>query len=239
MIERHLAKLRARDDVSREEETAIRGAVSEYRDIPADVTFIHAGETLTHSTLLLDGLMARQKDLKDGRRQTTELHVAGDFADLHSFTLKRLDHEIRTLTACRVAVVSHTKVRELTEAHPHIGRMYWFGTNLDGAIHREWELSLGRRTAEERMAHLFCELHVRLGLVGLADAQSYSLPLTQTELGECLGLSTVHVNRTLMELRARNVVEFRNGRVTLTDPVRLREIAEFDPAYLYLEKRPR
>ena len=99
MIEKHLMKLRARDEISAEEEAAIRSAVSETRDYPADRTIIRRGEDLDHSTLLLEGILCRYKDLRDGQRQITELHVAGDFADLHSFTLKRLDHNVMTLAA--------------------------------------------------------------------------------------------------------------------------------------------
>ena len=239
MIDAHLLKLRARDDISADEERAIRAAVGEVRDHPADRTIIRAGQTLTASTLLLDGLMCRYKDLRNGQRQITELHVAGDFADLHSFTLKRLDHNIMTLTPCRVAMVPHERLQEITERFPHLTRVYWFMTNLDAAIHREWELSLGRRTALARVAHLFCELHVRYGVVGMADGDSYRLSLTQAELAECLGLTPVHVNRTLKELRERGLVEFRGKQVAIHDMAGLKRVAEFEPDYLYLERRPR
>lgn len=239
MIERHLMKLRARDDVSAEEERAIRDAVSEYRDYPADRTVIRANEELDHSTLLLDGMMCRYKDLRDGERQITELHVGGDFADLHSLTLKRLDHNVMTLTPCRVAMVPHERLKAITAEHPHLTRVLWFSTNMDAAIHREWAVSLGRRSALARMANLFCELHVRLGIVGLADELSYDLPLTQADLAECLGLTAVHVNRTLKQLREGALVEFRGARVTIQDLGTLQRVAEFDPSYLYLEKRPR
>jgi len=239
VIDRHLMKLRARDEIGAAEEKAIRSAVSEVKELRADRTFIRAGEILSHSTLLLDGLMCRYKDLRDGQRQITELHVAGDFADLHSFTLKYLDHNMMTLTPCRIALVPHDRLREITEAYPHLTRVYWFATNLDAAIHREWELSLGRRTALARVAHLFCELHIRLGIVGLADDSGYDLALTQTDVAECLGLTSVHVNRTLKELRERGLVEFRNGRVDLLDLPALRQTAEFDPAYLYLNAHDR
>ena len=239
MIERHLAKLRARDDISAQEESAIRWAIAEHRESPANREVISVGELLNASTLLLSGLMCRYKDMRSGARQITELHVAGDFADLHSFTLKRLDHSIGTLTACTVGMAPHDRVREVTENFPHLGRVFWFSTNLDAAIHREWELSLGRRTASQRMAHLLCELHVRLGLVGLAVDGSYELPLTQNEMAEALGLTSVHVNRTLQQLRENGLVEFRGGRVSIFDFGGLRELSEFDPMYLYLEKRPR
>jgi CRP-like cAMP-binding protein len=239
LIEKHLMKLRARDELGAAEEQAIRESVSEYRDYRSDLTFIEPNQELQHSTLLLEGLMCRYKDLKDGQRQVTELHVAGDFADLHSFTLKRLDHSVMTLTPCRVAIVPHENLRRITEQYPHLTRLYWFGTNLDAAIHREWEVSLGRRTAIARVAHLFCELEVRLGLVGLTEGNGYALNLTQTDVAECLGLTSVHVNRTLKELREQGLMEFKAGRVAIHDQQGLRRAAEFDPTYLYLERRPR
>ena len=239
MIEDHLTKLRKRDSISPEEETAIRGMVSEVRRVAADKVFIRSGEELHQSILLIDGWMARAKDLRGGKRQITELHIAGDFADLHSFTLKRLEHDVLTLTPCTVAVVPHDRLRQITERHPHLTRVYWFMTNLDAAIHRERALSLGRRSALSRAAHLFCEMFVRLEIVGRTSGDSYDFPLTQEELGECLGLTSVHVNRTLQELRRRNLIELESRRLTVLNPPALRAIAEFDPAYLYLERKPR
>ena len=239
MIDLHLMKLRARDDISAEEEAALRAAIEGPQEIASDTTYIRAGVELSVSTVLLEGLMCRYKDLRNGERQITELHVAGDFADLHSFTLKRLDHNVMTLTPCRIAVLPHERLRHLTEQHPHLMRVYWFGTNMDGAIHREWEVSLGRRTAISKVAHLFCELYVRLGIVGLTDGLSYELALTQMDLAECLGLTSVHINRTLKELREGGLVEFRERTVTIQDLDGLQRVAEFDPSYLYLEKRPR
>jgi CRP-like cAMP-binding protein len=239
MIEDHLVKLRKRDAISAEEEAAIRGAVSEIREVPADKVFIRAGEELSQSILLIDGWMARAKDLKGGQRQITELHIAGDFADLHSFTLKRLEHDILTLTPCRIAVVPHDRLREITERHPHLTRVYWFLTNLDAAIHRERALSLGRRSALSRAAHLFCELFVRLEIVGRTTDAGYDFPLTQEELGECLGLTSVHVNRTLQELRRLELIRLEGRRLSILDLPHLEAIAEFDPSYLYLERKPR
>ena len=239
MIDVHLKKLRARDDISAEEEQAIRGLVSQVIDIPEDRTFIRHGVELHQSTLLLEGWLARAKDLPSGQRQIAELHVAGDFADLHAFTLKRLDHDLISVSRCKLAIVPHDRLTEMTERFPHLTRVYWFSTNVDAAIHREWTLSLGRRSALSRMAHLFCELNVRLGIVGQSQNDTYDFPLTQVELGECLGLTAVHVNRTLQELRRMGVLELQNRRVTILDLTALKGVAVFDPAYLYLEKRPR
>jgi CRP-like cAMP-binding protein len=239
MIERHLMKLRARDEVDAEEEEAIRGTVAEVREYRSREVIVRSHRALETSNILLSGVACRQKDLSDGRRQITELHVDGDYTDLHSFTLKSLDHEVMALTDCTLAVIPHERLQEITRRFPHLTRVYWFATNLDAAIHREWALSLGRRNAAERMAHLFCELHVRLGLVGLVDGESYALALTQNDLAECLGLTSVHVNRTLMQLREDGMLEFRGGRVTIRDLPRLQALAEFDESYLYLERRPR
>lgn len=239
MIDKHLLKLRARDEIGEAEERAIREAVAEIRDYPADKTIIEANRPLTASTLLLEGLMCRYKDLSEGQRQITELHVPGDFVDLHSFTLKHLDHAVMTLTRCKVAIVPHANLQRITEQFPHLTRVLWFTTNLDACIAREGEVSLGRRTAIQRTAHLFCELRVRLAIVGLTEGDGYPLELTQIELAECLGLTAVHVNRVLKELRERGVMEFRSGRVTIRDADALERVADFDPNYLYLKREPR
>jgi CRP-like cAMP-binding protein len=239
MIEVHLRKLRARDDVSAEEEQVIRSLPAQIVEVAADRTVIRHGQELHQSTLLLEGWMARAKDLPTGQRQLAELNLPGDFVDLHGFTLKRLDHDIISITRCRMAFVPHERLQTLTERYPHLTRLYWFNTNLDAAVHREWTLSLGRRTATARMAHLFCELNVRLGLVGLAQDNSFDFPLTQTELSECLGLTSVHVNRTLQELRRAGLIEVQSRRVKILDLKALKAAAEFDESYLYLDKRPR
>jgi CRP-like cAMP-binding protein len=238
MIEKHLMKLRARSTVSADEEALIRRLPSEKRMVPAKKTVIRAGELLSTSTLLLDGLMCRYKDLRDGQRQITELHTAGDFVDLHSFTLKRLDHNIMALTACEIAVVPHERLEQLTIVSPHLTRLYWFTTNLDAAIHREWELSLGRRSAHARTAHLICELRERLKVVGLANDHSYSLPITQLDLAECVGMTSVHVNRVLRDFREQKLVDFSRRRVDILDWPKLARLAEFSTDYLYLDPVP-
>lgn len=239
MIDKLLLKLAARDEVSPEEAAALSDVFGPPVDVAADQTIIRAGEVLHESTLLVEGLMCRYKDLRDGGRQISELHVSGDFVDLHSFTLKRLDHNIMSLTRCRIAPAPHEKLKRITEEHPHLARLLWFSTNLDAAIHREWMLSLGRRTAVSKMAHFFCELFVRFELVGMTVGSSFDLPITQTDVAECLGLTSVHVNRTLKALREQGLVEFRGGVVTIPDMDGLKRVAEFSPAYLSLEKRPR
>ena len=237
MIETHLVKLRARDEISAEEESAIRASVSDVITVPADRIVVRERQPMTYSTILLSGIAARRKDMRDGRRQYTELHVPGDFTDLHSFTLKYLEHDIVAMSDCSFAVVPHERLKALTERFPHLARVYWFGTNLDAAIHRAWALALGSRNAAARMAHLFCEMFVRLELVGLTRGHSYDLPLSQQELAEMLGITSVHANRTLQQLRGQDLLEFAGKLVTIHDMARLRQLAEFDDSYLYLDRR--
>lgn len=234
-----LLKLRARDLVGDEEEEVLRASVAEMHEYPAGRTVVRSGTTLSASTLLVEGIVCRYKDLADGQRQIMELHVAGDFVDLHGFLLKRLDHNVGAMTAVRVASVPHDALRGITETHPHLGRMLWFSTLLDAAIHREKILSIGRRSALARIAHIFCELLVRLRIVGLASETGYALPLTQADLADATGLTSVHVNRMLKKLRDENLLTFRGGKATIGDWEQLQRVAEFDPTYLHLERRPR
>jgi CRP-like cAMP-binding protein len=234
-----LLKLRARDLVTGEEAEILRTSVSEIREHPAGRTIVRTGATLSSSTLLVEGIVCRYKDLADGQRQIMELHVPGDFVDLHGFLLKQLDHNVGTMTPVKVASFPHDALRGITETHPHLGRMLWFSTLLDAAIHREKILSIGRRSAMARIAHIFCELLVRLRIVGLADDKGYDLPLTQADLADVTGLTSVHVNRMLKKLRDEDLLTFRSGTVTIADWDRLQRVAEFDPSYLHLERRPR
>jgi CRP-like cAMP-binding protein len=238
MISVYLQKLRQRIEISSDEERAIRDSITEIRQIGPDRLVIRAGEELNESLMLLDGWLARCKDLAGGERQVMQLHVAGDFADLHGFTLKKLDHDVATLSECRLAVVPHEKLQSITESLPRLARIYWFTTNVDAAIQRELALSLGQRSAISRMAHLFCELDARLEVVGRAKNGEFQFPLTQRELSECLGLTVVHANRTLQELRRRRLVDLENRWLTIRDRGALEAVAEFDPSYLYLNEQP-
>jgi CRP-like cAMP-binding protein len=198
---------------------------------------VRSGAELQSSMLLLDGWAVRSKDLPSGDRQITEIHVPGDFPDLHGFTLKRLDHDVMSVTECVVGIVPFERLSKLTDEWPHLTRVYWLATNIDAAITRETALSLGQRSAISRMAHLFCELHARLSVIGRTDGDSFEFPLTQRELGEALGLTVVHVNRTLQLLRKKGLVESQNRNVAILDRRGLETIADFDPAYLQLRRR--
>jgi CRP-like cAMP-binding protein len=231
-----VAKLRARDSISREEEQVLHDAVSEVRHYDAGRTLVRAGTLLSESMLLVDGVVSRHKDLANGERQIQEIHVAGDFTDLHGFLLKRLDHNIGTITRSSMAIFPHDNLRKITEGYPHLTRMLWFSTMLDAAIQRETILSIGRRSALARIGHLMCELSLRLKLVGLSEGCRFLLPMTQMDLADATGLTSVHVNRMLRQLREQGLMTFRSGEVVIHDWARLARVAEFDPVYLHIER---
>ena len=238
-VDRLLLKLRARDVVDEREEAVLRASIAEVQELPQVKVIVKAGVAVSQCTLLINRFVCRYKDLADGQRQIMELHIPGDFLDLHSFLLKQLEHNVGSRTPVRLAFVPHDRLREITEEHPHLARMLWFSTLLDAAIHRERILSVGRRSALSRIAHLLCELDIRLAIVGLADNHSYRLPITQADIADASGLTSVHVNRMLKQLRDEGLVTFRNSEVIIHDWDRLKRVAEFDDTYLYLERRPR
>jgi CRP-like cAMP-binding protein len=239
-IERWIAAIRRRDPtITSEEEFALRGVLSEVVTFEADQDIVCEHARMTHSNLLLEGWAFRYIGLADGRRQIVAIHVPGDFVDLHSFPLQIMDHSVATFTRCRVALAPHERLRGVTEKHPHLARLFWLSTLIDAAVHRQWILGSGQRSALEQTAHLLCELQVRLEVVGEAEGRTFAMPMSQAELADALGMSSVHANRVLQELRAQGVVAWRGRRVTILDWERLVSIAEFDPTYLNLFAAPR
>jgi CRP-like cAMP-binding protein len=173
--------------------------------------------------------------LEDGRRQVVAYFVPGDLCDLRVFILKRMDHSIGAVSASKVANLSPENVLKLTHAYPTLTRALWWSTLVEEAIAREWIVNVGQRNALERMAHLFCELLYRFRAVGLNEGMSCTLPLTQVELAETLGLSSVHVNRTLQALRKRKLITLENGTLTIENFEELKELSFFNPDYLHLD----
>ena len=233
-----LDRLSRSDIIDAPEVAALAGMISGTRDYPSRAMITRPRVPLDRSQLLVEGFVARQTELPNGRRQILAIHVPGDFLDLHGLLLKTLDHEVVALSPARLAEAPHTTLREVTAEHPHLARMLWFSTMVDAAIHREWIASLGR-TAASRIAHLLCELQIRLEVVGRADSHEFALPLTQVDLADATALTPVHVNRTLRHLRENGIVDFRSGIVVIGDLNALRRVAGFDPDYLYLRQEPR
>ena len=231
-------KLSLRDRISPEEIEGLQKALEPPKTIAAGSDIVREHSRPLHSTLLISGFSARYSTLEDGARQITEINVAGDFIDLHSLLMKQMDHGVVALTECVIAEAPHSGLIDITERHPHLTRLLWLDTIIDAAIHRQWLVAMGRRSGLGHLAHLVCELYLRLQAVGKTGDLSFDLPLTQTTLGDALGLSTVHVSRLISELRSEGVVAWAGGRIDILDWRRLAEIAEFDPTYLRLQSEP-
>lgn len=233
-----IEKLGRRDVLTPHEAAALRGVLGRPQSVAAGTDIVREGDRQDHSTLVVSGFAARYTTLADGGRQITELNVSGDFIDLHSFVMKQMDHGVVALTDCVIAQAPHAALRRLTEEHPHLTRLLWLDTVIDAAIHRQWIACMGRRTALAHLAHLVCELYKRLEVVRLAADCTFELPLSQAVLADVLGLSTVHVNRLIAELRSGGVLTWAQGRVEILDWDKLAELAEFDPAFLRLRSEP-
>lgn len=229
---------RGRSAMSEEEKDVLEAAVDRVQTLPARTVVSHRGDRVSYSTLLLDGVMCRYMDARDGFRQLVAIQLPGDFVDLHGYPLIRLDHDVATLTEARIATFPHERLSAILEEHPHLARLLWRSTLLDAALHREWIFRLGRLDAAGRVAHVLLESCARLNAVGRVENDRFALPLTQQDLGEACGLTAVHVNRTLRRLREDGLAEMTRGEVHIIDPARLARVAEFDPDYLYLEGGP-
>ena len=239
MLETLIRKLELRDKLSEAERQALHSLPVHERVHSPGSEIVRIGAMPEVSLLLVEGFVCRYRVLEDGGRQILAIHVPGDFVDLQSLLLKVMDHSVMALGPCKVAFIPHEKIREVTERSPHLARLFWLSTTIDGAIQRTWITCLGRRSAEQHLAHLVCELYVRLEAAGVASDFTFEFPVTQVQLGDVLGLSVVHVNRKLQELRAAGLVEWRDGKVKIRDFQRLAEMSEFDPTYLSLRRESR
>ena len=193
---------------------------------------IQEGDVPNDVHLVLSGFACRYKTLTDGSRQIVAYLLPGDFCDFAGFILDAKDHSIATLSACTIVGIPRTAILEMTR-RPDLGQALWWASLVDASILREWLLNLGQRGAEKRVAHLFCELHLRLQSVGLVQDDELDLPVTQAEIGDTVGVSPVHVNRVLQSLRAQGLIRLKRGRLALLDVARLRAMSEFNPSYLH------
>jgi CRP-like cAMP-binding protein len=230
-----LRKLANFTQLSEDESNAVDECSQDVREFAAREDVISQGDRTGGVKLLLDGFACRYKVLEDGRRQIVAYFVPGDLCDLRVFILKRMDHSIGAVVASKVATISPENILRLTHTYPTLTRALWWSTLVEEAIAREWLVNVGQRDALERTAHLFCELLYRFRAVGLNQGNSCTLPLTQVELAETLGLSSVHVNRTLQELRRRNLITLEGGTLTIQNLDELKELSFFNPDYLHLD----
>lgn len=220
-------------------EREVLGALPlELRDFPENSDMVSEGDRPTHCLLLVGGFACRYKTLTDGQRTIMDFHMAGDVPDLLTLHLPKMDHNVGTLTAVTAAFIPHRALNEAIAAQPRLGSVFWRETLIQSAIFREWLVVVGRRTGHQRVAHLICDMHRRMTAIGLASPAELPLPITQIEIGDALGLSSVHVNRVLQDLRRDGFIAGQGRVLQIPDWHRLEQFAEFDPAYLHLKPMP-
>ncbi|WP_225883126.1 Crp/Fnr family transcriptional regulator [Sphingomonas aliaeris] len=238
MLEPLVRKLDLRNRLLTVDKDAILGLPSVVKSIRRNDFVVKEGEKVSQACFLMSGFAMRNRLVVNGRRQILAIHMKGDLVDLQNSFLGVADHSVQTLTDCEVAVIPAAAIKKLAFDFPRVGLALWIDTLIDGAIFREWIVNVGRRDAVTRIAHLLCELSVRLELAGLGEALRYELPLSQEQIGDATGLTSVHVNRMLKELVAEALIS-RNGSRSLVidDWQRLAKRAEFDRNYLDLRTR--
>jgi CRP-like cAMP-binding protein len=234
--EMFIRKLESISRLSPSERHEVAAIVGKSQVIEAHKDIVQDGTSPSHSSLLVSGMTCRYKMLPEGRRQMLSFHIGGDVVDLYSFVLRKMDHSIATLTTCSIAPIEHSLLTRLLETYPHLGKMLWRDTLVDSSIYREWMINIGRRTAEQRLGHLVCEMFIRMRAVDLASGDSFPFPVTQTDLADCLGISLVHVNRVIKKLKEDNLLRFDRSSVIVDSWDRLFRFSEFDPKFLHLNE---
>jgi CRP-like cAMP-binding protein len=204
--------------------------------VPVGAELVREGDHPSECCLLQQGFLCRHKELDEGKRQILSFHLPGEIPDLQSLHLQTMDHGLTALAPSTVAYIPHGSVQALIDENKQIAAALWRATLIDASIFRQWLASVGRSDAAERTAHLICEVALRMRMLGLTEGYEFDLPLTQTELADALGMSPVHINRVLQDLRAKGLIVTRGRHFTIGDWHQLKRLAKFDPAYLHFRK---
>ncbi|KAB1073229.1 Crp/Fnr family transcriptional regulator [Methylobacterium planeticum] len=229
-----IRKLEGFESLSDQDREALQSLMPKVRKVPARTDLIREGDAPEYVHLVLDGYACRYKMLPDGQRQIMAYLVPGDFCDLNVFILDQMDHNIGTISACQVVDIPRHAIDDITARYPHVTRALWWCALVDEAVLREWLVNIGGRPADHRIAHLFCELLLRLEAVGRVSGNSFDFPFTQPDIADTMGLSNVHVNRTIRELRALGLITLRQRTLTILDVERLKAYCNYNPNYLHL-----
>jgi CRP-like cAMP-binding protein len=232
-----IAKLATVADLGERDIASLLAMCDDVRAVPAKRDILSQGERPNHVHVVVDGWAARYKLLPNGSRQIVAFLIPGDFCDLHTAVLGHMDHSIVAITRCRVAYIPSSELDTLTSNHNGLTKAMWWATLVDEAVLRSWIVNNGRRDAYERIAHLLCELHLRMKMVGLVTGDRFNLPLTQEVVADATGLTAVHTNRILQRLRNEQLIELRGGMLSVLDVEALRRAAGFDPSYLHIKRR--
>ena len=230
----------ARRDALTDADRATLARIPVRRESYADgEVIIPRGPTPDESCLLVKGMATRVHHTAGEGRLISAIHVPGDFVDLHSLLLEKLDHDVVAAGDVKVEFVPAEALVEVTRTEAHLTRMLWLSTLIDASTHRAWIVARSTLKAPERLGHLLCELRWRLAAVGLIDNEGFAMPFDQKGLAAALGYSAVHMNRAVQNLRGRDLLEWRDGHVRLPNPEGLAATSHFDPAYLEIGRHPR
>jgi CRP-like cAMP-binding protein len=230
---RNLATLAVLHEDDRE---AVRKLPIQYVTLRADREIVREGDRPARSCIILRGMTCWSKTTSTGNRQIMAFDIAGDIPDLQSLHLAVMDSNLVTVTPCEVGFVQHEALRALCKEYPRLANAFWKKTLIESAIFREWVVNVGGRPAIVRIAHLLCEMMMRMEAVGLTEDRTCDFPITQSVLADATGLSTVHVNRSLQALRKEGMVTVEGGRLQIHQWTALANRADFDPTYLHLKE---
>ena len=217
------------------DKAAIRALPVAVRQWEGGRTIVADGQRPTDCCLVVEGFCVRSKTTINGQRQILSIHIPGEIPDLQSLHLHRMDHDLMSLVPSTLGFVSHAALRTLTREKPNVAEALWRDTLIDSAIFREWIVNVGQRPATSRLAHTALELRRRLAVAGKAAGDTFEMPLTQEQIGEALGITPVHANRVIKQLREEGIVDISRGRVAVLNEAKLAELAQFDDRYLHLD----
>jgi CRP-like cAMP-binding protein len=226
-------RLERRTPLADDDRDALLSLPHNVRTLSAGAHIVRDGDHAESCSLLLSGFAYRYKITGEGARQIISIHMAGEFLDLQNSFLEIADHSVQTLTEVDVALVPHAALRELALSRPAIGQALWIDTLIDASIFREWVVNVGRRDSRARVAHLLCEFSLRMQAAGLSDGHRYELPMTQEQLADAVGLTSVHVNRVLKQLGADGLISRNKRSITIEDWQRMRDVGDFNERYLH------
>lgn len=235
-LEKFLHRLLLRSRLTEAEQESILALPGEEVRTAAHRDIIRPGQRTNYSSLVVEGLVGRFDQLANGHRQITALHIVGDFCDLHSLAVPETGWGLESLTDSVIRMVPHKALAALVETSPAFAMAFWRDTVVDSSVLAKWNSALGRRSAKARLAHLLCEMGMRFEQAGLGEQDDFDFTITQSQLADVLGVTAVHLNRTMQSLRQDGLLVTNGSRFRLPDRKRLCQVAQFDPSYLLLHR---
>jgi CRP-like cAMP-binding protein len=230
-----LQRLRTTSVIDEEDVAALGSLPMDLRTLGPAEYVVRDGQRSTACCLLAEGFCIRAKTTWEGRRQILSIHIPGEIPDLLSLYLHVMDHDLMTLTDSLVGYIPHTALQDLVRRQPNLVAALWRDSLVDAAMFREWIVNVGQRPATSRLAHIVVELRARLKVIGRGQGNRIEMPLTQEQIGEAMGITPIHANRIIKQLREEGVLEFRRGYAVVLDESKLEELAHFDDRYLHLK----